>query len=161
RNKRLGATLTCRLNCDVHCFKLKLSTEYATAHYPIFDLKYVVIVGCGAKDNRANETVVANSIQKAELKGQSGGQSGKICYLFGRVASCCRVELVGFVDQLDNPAVVDGREWSEYYAHFKPAQEIIHTLCRPKQGLTFGIGGILPGATAIFGREGDGFEVTR
>src|SRR5215468_3906947 len=61
RNKRLGATLTCRLNCDVHCFKLKLSTEYATAHYPIFDLKYVVIVGCGAKDNRANETVVANS----------------------------------------------------------------------------------------------------
>ena len=46
---------------SVYCWELP--TEHAAAHYPILDLENLLVVASGAEDHRADETVVADSIQ--------------------------------------------------------------------------------------------------
>src|SRR6266446_8764096 len=110
RDKCFCATPSRRLNRDVHRLELELPAEHAAAHYPIFDLKHAFVVVGRAKNHRADETVVADSIQKSELHGQSARQIDEICYFLRGVSPSCRVELIGLVDQLDNAGVVDARE---------------------------------------------------
>src|SRR5262249_39196674 len=129
-------------------------------HDPVVDFKHVLGVLSGAKNHGADETIITDTIQEAELEGQDVGQVGKMFYLFTIVSPACYVELIGFVEQLDNAGVSNGGERAVLNRNLKPKKEIVHTLRGSERGLAYGICGVELGAGPILGCKAHGFEVT-
>jgi hypothetical protein len=125
-DERPRATFSSRVDRDIHGFDFELPAEHAAAHDPILDLEHVLAAGRRAEDHRADQTVVAHSVEETELQGQSVGLGGNFGYLFAGVSTRCGVELIGLVDELDDAGVIDGRERPEENRHFEPAKELVH-----------------------------------
>jgi hypothetical protein len=109
-NEGAHASLFRRLDRDIHRFEFELPAEHAAAHDPVLDLERIVIIRRRAQDHRADKTVVAQPIEKAELQGQGAGIIHDLRDLFTRIAAGGGVELVGLVEELDDPSLIDGSE---------------------------------------------------
>ena len=67
-----------------------------------------------AQDHGADKPVVADFVEETELQGQRFLCSGELSYLFGGVSLGCRVELIGFVEQLGDADEIGGSELPVY-----------------------------------------------
>ncbi len=95
------------------------------------------------------------------MQGDHLRRLGDRLHLFGGASPRRWIELVGFVDQLSNARKIDRLDGAEHDGHAQATQKVVHAFRRSKQGFALGIGGILPGALLIIGREAYGFEVAR
>ena len=124
-HERPDAALLRRLDREIHRFEFELSAEHPAAHDPVLDFERIVMARRRAQDHRADKTVVAQPIDKAELQGQGVGIIHDLRNLFTRIAAGGGVELVGLVEELDDPSLIDGGERSKYNRHLKLAEEFV------------------------------------
>ena len=142
-DERPRAALPRRLDGDVHRFEFELSAEDTAAHHPILDLERLVVIRRRAQNHRADETIVAQPIERGGIAGQGVGFIHDLRDFLARIPAGGGVELIGLVDELDDASVIDGGEWPIDGRHVEPAEKVVHALGRSEQSLAFGVGGIL------------------
>jgi hypothetical protein len=96
--KRPYTHLPCSLHGDIHRFAFELSAEHAATHDPSIELDHIERLRVWPQNHHADQTVVAEPIDEAELKRETSIGGGELCDILERMPSSRRIKLICLSD---------------------------------------------------------------
>jgi hypothetical protein len=146
---------------DIHRLALQLPAEHPAAHDPGIDLDPIGRLRVRTQNHRADQTVVAEPVDEAELQRETSVAGDEPRHILKGMPPGRRIKLIGFPDQLCDTRQIDGSEGPEGHRHLEPAQKVVYALRRLAKGLSRSVGRVLLPAPRVVGGEGDRLEVAR